>query len=103
MEFTVAAMLAFPNTDAKNVAIVGFSLGGSSSSILQMRNRNIRGAVFLDTVGIFDHVVQWDKSALRAPQLCLLRKAPEGDQFAKEIMHSEVNTLLWGKDFFRPQ
>jgi hypothetical protein len=101
MEFTLAAMRTFPNTNARNAAIIAFSMGGSCSSILQMRNMNIRGVIYLDTVGIFNNIVPWDKSALRAPQLYLLRKTLEGDQFARDIKYAEVYTLLWDRDFIR--
>jgi dienelactone hydrolase len=110
MEFAIAAMRTFPNTDAKNVAIAGFSMGGSSGTLLQMRNMNIRGAVYFDT-GLpyreflathLKNAAEWDTSALRAPQLYFVRRVPQVDpEFAKDIQYAETFTLFSGKDFFR--
>jgi hypothetical protein len=110
MEFAMAAMHAFPNADAKNVAIAGFSMGGSSSTLVQMRNMNIHGAVYFDT-GLpyrefldthFKNAPEWDRNALRAPQLYFIRRVPEVDLgFAKDIRYAEIYTLISGRDFFR--
>ena len=110
MEFAIAAMRTFPNTNPKNVAIAGFSMGGSSGTLLQMRNMNIRGAVYFDT-GLpyreflathLTKAAEWDTNALRAPQLYFIRRVPQVDpEFAKDIRYAEIFTLFAGGNFFR--
>jgi pimeloyl-ACP methyl ester carboxylesterase len=101
IEFVLAAMRTFPNTDAKNAAIIGHSMGGTCSVIVQMRNMNLRAAVYLDTVGIYKDFVKWDALSFRAPQLYLARKAVNNPELIKDVNNAAVHSFLWGGDYIQ--
>ena len=99
IEFVLSVMRTFPNTDAKNASIIGHSMGGTCSVIVQMRNMNLRAAVYLDTVGIYKDFVKWDALAFRAPQLYLARKAVNNPALIKDVKNAAVHSFLWGGDY----
>ena len=81
IEFTAGYMRRFPNVDRDRLGIVGFSMGGSAATLVQLRNTDIDAAVYLDTGTIFSIVDGWfrpipfyNRADLRAPQLYLTRK-----------------------------
>ena len=99
IEFVLSVMRTFPNTDAKKASIIGHSMGGTSSVIVQMRNMNLRAAVYLDTVGVYKDFVKWNALAFRAPQLYLARKAVNNPELIKEVKNDAVHSFLWGGDY----
>lgn len=81
IEFVYGYMHHFPNIDHDLVGIVGFSMGGSAATLVQLRNTDIDAAVYLDTGSIFSIVDGWfrpipfyNRADLRVPQLYLTRK-----------------------------
>lgn len=85
IEFVIGYMHQFPNVDPNALGIVGFSMGGSAATLVQMRNFDVDAAVYLDTGIIFDPVDAWfrpsnyyNKADLRAAQLYLVRKDADG-------------------------
>lgn len=48
LEFLIGVVMQLPNADRDQVATMGFSFGGLSNVLLQMRNRNIKAIVSLD-------------------------------------------------------
>lgn len=48
IEFLILEALTFPNAATERIATMGFSFGGLSNVLVQMRNRNIKAIVSLD-------------------------------------------------------
>ncbi|HSP06975.1 MAG TPA: hypothetical protein VLR94_07340, partial [Acidobacteriota bacterium] len=108
IEFVSGYMRHFPNVDSDRLGIVGFSMGGSAASLVQMRNTDFDAAVYLDTGAIFTIVDGWfrpipfyNRADLRIPQLYLTRRDAEFlDPAAIDTMpYAERLLVLFAKGY----
>lgn len=104
IEFAIGQMHRFPHLDPDRLALIGFSMGGSAATLVQMRNSDIDAAVYLDTGIIFPVVETWfgpshyyNPSDLRAAQLYLTRSdAPDVNvNFMDLIPYADSYSLLF--------
>ena len=80
IEFVIGLMKKFPGVDSSRLGLIGFSMGGSANTLVQMRNFDVDAAVYLDTGIIYSIVGTWFRPSnyynpadLRAPQLYFTR------------------------------
>jgi tetratricopeptide (TPR) repeat protein len=104
IEFVIGSMHDFPNIDHDRLAIVGFSMGGSAATLVQMRNTDIDAVVYLDTGIAYDIVDAWfapsnyyDLNSLRAPQLYLTRSDAPGvnTNFVDRIHYADTYSMMF--------
>jgi tetratricopeptide (TPR) repeat protein len=85
IEFVIGSMHEYPGVDLDKLGLIGFSMGGSAATLVQMRNTDIDAVVYLDTGIVFNIVETWfkpsnyyDLNNLRAAQLYLTRNDADG-------------------------
>jgi tetratricopeptide (TPR) repeat protein len=109
IEFAIGYMRGFPGVDPDRLALIGFSMGGSAATLVQMRNSDIDAAVYLDTGIVFPIVETWfrpsnyyNPSDLRAPQLYLTRgDAPDINRNFLDLIPYANSYSLFFQDGYR--
>ena len=111
IEFVIGSMHDYPGVDPDKLGLIGFSMGGSAATLVQMRNTDIDAVVYLDTGIVFSIVDTWfkpsnyyDLNNLRAAQLYLSRNDAEGINvnFLDEIHYAESYSVMFDKDHKHP-
>ena len=111
IEFVIGSMHDYPKVDPDKLGLIGFSMGGSAATLVQMRNTDIDAVIYLDTGIVFSIVDTWfkpsnyyDLNNLRAAQLYLSRNDAEGINvnFLDEIHYAESYSVMFDKDHKHP-
>ncbi|HSE40029.1 MAG TPA: hypothetical protein VLH08_04625 [Acidobacteriota bacterium] len=111
IEFVIGSMHDFPSLDPDRLGLIGFSMGGSAATLVQMRNTDIDAVVYLDTGIVFNIVDTWfkpsnyyDLNNLRAPQLYLTRSdSPEiNPNFLDTINYADSYSVMFDSGYRHP-
>ncbi len=100
MEFLIAQAQAFPEADVGNLGVMGWSWGGLSAMLVQVRNPNVDAVLSLDG-SIASHEDKIQASPFFAPQrmrvpLMLMStrdNAPRVENFIKKVNYAETFLL----------
>ena len=104
IEFVIGSLHDYPGVDPDKLGLIGFSMGGSAATLVQMRNTDIDAVVYLDTGIVFKIVDSWfkpsnyyDLNNLRAAQLYLTRNDAEGINvnFLDQIHYADSYSVMF--------
>ena len=108
IEYVIGFMHKFPNVDPDRLALIGFSMGGSANTLVQMRNFDVDAVVYLDTGLIYSNLDTqfrpsnyYNPQDLRAPQLYLTRGDAENlnMNFIDQIPYANTYSLLFADGY----
>jgi tetratricopeptide (TPR) repeat protein len=104
IEFVIGYMHRFPNVDPDRLGLIGFSMGGSADTLVQMRNFDVDAVVYLDTGIVFPNIDTLFRQSnyynlldLRAPQLYLTRGDAQNINinFIDNIPYADTYSLMF--------
>lgn len=97
VEFLIKVIAKFPIVDPEKIAVLGFSFGGLSNVIAQMRNENIKAIVSLDGTeryqyGVLKKSPFFDLNKLDVPYIHLAQKDIPENVLQEDNISAELNT-----------
>ena len=97
VEFLIARLTSLPNADTNRIAAIGFSFGGISNVIAQMRNDNIKAVVSLDgteryNYDLLNQSAFFDFKEIDVPYIHMAQKNIPATVLKADNIDPELNT-----------
>jgi dienelactone hydrolase len=97
VEFLIKEIAKFPSADLKKIATMGFSFGGLSNMIAQMRNENIKAIVSLDGTERYQYDLLkkspfFDIKKIDVPYIHMAQKNIPDKVLKEDSINAELNT-----------
>ncbi len=97
IEFLIKEVISFPTANPNKIAVMGFSFGGLSNVIAQMRNDNIKALVSLDGTERYQYALMqkspfFDAKKLDVPYLHMAQKDIPESVLKEDNIDAALNT-----------
>ena len=99
VEFLIQEIRKSPNADTNQIALMGFSFGGLSNVLVQMRNTNIKAIVSLDGTERYQYALLkkspfFDIKKMNVPYIHMAQKDIPEKVLKEDNINSELNTVF---------
>lgn len=97
VEFLIKEIAKFPIADINKIAVMGFSFGGLSNILAQIRNKNIKAIVSLDGTERYQYALMkkspfFDTKKIDVPYLHMAQKDIPEQVLKEDNINAELNT-----------